>query len=734
MKLLKKSIIYLVFLLLTIVSFWDVIFNLNHKFFSTGGDGLKAYYCSLFHIKYDSSYDEFSGMNYPWGESIYFTDSQPPLTNFIKFIDSNVFNCDNFTVGIINFMIIFSFFLSMVFIFLILKKFKIPDWYAIIVSIFITLLSPQIVRMAGHFSLGWIFWIPLMIYLTILIIEKKSFIVSSIFGAVTLLASLMHMYFFVFSAALMLICLIEYVIRNKNLNAFSKSLFHFLIQIIIPFIIIQLIMTDNQPDRTMHPFGFYGYRAYPGTVFLPFGKWYTPFITELHFTKKYSWEGISYIGLISSVGFWFMLVKWMVNLFKQNRNFSFTNNRKLDVLFWASFLLLLFSFGLPFILGLESIRNSFGFLSQLRGVGRFAWLFYYVINIIVWIKIFNEIFIRKNRVKAIIITGLLFFIMGFEALDYSVKNINNINNEISQLADENNVSELNQWISKIDSHKYQAMIPFPFFHIGSESIWMDPYCGIDKQIFIASLKTGLPFIGSMMGRTSISQSYMSVEISLAPWDNYRIVDEFIGEKPLLLLVAKCDKLNQNEKYIIGKSSFITESPDLFFYELQLDSLRKIPKELQFQQKYQSLIDSIENESNSGEKNCFIVRTGNLFSDGKYLEGVKLPKRFELLYQSEMEMLKGSEYYIRFWVKDYDDDMIARTDLSIDFSNSGYVLLNKYKTQIWRHLKSINKEWALIEIPFIATQENEIIKVFIKNSTLNGHDIYFDEFTISSFKL
>ena len=63
-----------------------------------------------------------------------------------------------------------------------------------------------------------------------------------------------------------------------------------------------------------------------------------------------------------------------------------TDNYFLNMVFWASFAALLYSFGLPFILGLEFLVEYLGPLQQIRSIGRFTWLFYFAINLVVFYR------------------------------------------------------------------------------------------------------------------------------------------------------------------------------------------------------------------------------------------------------------------------------------------------------------------------------------------------------------
>lgn len=735
MKLIRKVIPYLLMLLVTLILFRGVIFNLNSKFFSSNGDGLKAYYCALYHAKFDQDASHFSGMNFPWGESIYFTDGQPPLTNIVRFIDHHIFRCADQMVGIFNFMMILSIFLSSVFLFLIFRKFKMPDWYATLLAMGISLLSPQMGRLSGHFSLSWGFWIPLLIYLVILILENRTWYRSILFAVVTILASLMHMYFFLFSVALVGVILLNWLIFHFERKSLWIVLAHFALQIIIPFVILQGIMIDGVVDRTMHPFGFFAYRAYPGSVFLPINKWYASFLMQFKFVQKYEWEALAYVGAIASGGFWVLFVQYLVNLFrKKKRKVSVTGTQNLDILFWASFILLLFSFGIPFVFGFDKLRYSVSFLSQLRAVGRFSWLFYYVVNIIVWVRIYQYFTgIQKAKLGFTMII-LCIAIQGFEAYDYAKGSTGCLNNEVPQLADRENRIEENKWVREVDPNRYQAIMPIPYFHVGSESSWVEARCDIARQMYIASLKTGLPCNGVMLGRTSLSQTYKNIELSKTPWEKYKVINEFPNNKPLLLIVAKCNELNQDEKRLVENSSFILSTPNFDLYEMQIDKLKAIPAGCNYPSRYKNLTDSIESHIAKGKADCFIYRNGNKGSNKVTFNGIRASKDPQRLLEASFKFDLSKKIYIRFWVKDYTKDMVVRSNLLIIQDKPNHECLEEKYSDIFRHIRTFDGEWALIEITLEPKQEEEIIKLLFSNSILAGSELYFDEFSVSQIEL
>ncbi|HMU69713.1 MAG TPA: hypothetical protein PKC38_06885, partial [Chitinophagales bacterium] len=50
-----------------------IIFSPNHYLLTTGGDAFKNYYTPAWYVANDKG-DRFTGMNYPYGEHVVFTD------------------------------------------------------------------------------------------------------------------------------------------------------------------------------------------------------------------------------------------------------------------------------------------------------------------------------------------------------------------------------------------------------------------------------------------------------------------------------------------------------------------------------------------------------------------------------------------------------------------------------------------------------------------------------------
>ena len=164
--------------------------------------------------------------------------------------------------------------------------------------------------------------------------------------------------------------------------------------------------------------------------------------------------------------------------------------------------------------------------------------------------------------------------------------------------------------------------------------------------------------------------------------------------------------------------------------MPLDSLRAIPAKYNFPQHYSDLTDSIKSHISEGKTDCFFESNGNLNCGTEKLKGIKVSNDFQRILETPVKLDLSKKVYIRFWVKDYAKDMVVRTPLLIIQDKTNHEFLEEKYSDIWRHIRSFNGDWALVEIVLEPKQEDEIIKLLFKNSILDGQDFYFDEFSVS----
>ncbi len=711
--------------IILIVFYGKIFKDPNNIYFAPGGDGLQAYYGAIFHLEYDTAAYRMNGMNYPYGEMVYFTGCQPLLVNSVRFISEHFIDISDHIVGIINVLMLLSIAVATIFIFLIFRKLNVVWWFSALVALGMVMLSPQIGRMGGHFSLSYLFWLPLIIWLLLKFDEKRSWKLSMVIGLITYWAAATHMYFFGLFGFLFLFYWAHILLKKEFQFKSYKWMLHVFIQVIVPFLIVQLFIElhDNVADRTSHPWGFFAYRAHLASVLLPLHKPYARFLMAIG-KFRYDWEAFAFIGMVALSGL-IVGVVGMIRRIKARKNiWVITDHQLINVLFWASVASLMLSFSLPFGLGLHGLLEYMGPLKQLRALARFSWLFYYMLNILVFYGIYK--LIQKKTLLTKLIAGIAVLFLFYDGYLNVTQYNKRLVNRISELDDRENALPQNQWVHEVVPEDYQAILPLPYFHIGSENVWLNGNCGIERQNFIVSLKTGLPSFGVILSRTSLSQTYKSLQMVSKPFRPLNILEDLPNEKPLLLLVGQCDKLSETEKLLVSQSILVWKGEQFVFYRLELDVLRKHP--LLGQQAYNEEVQ----QAKSQLPGCiFEEYEEQKFDDAYEGEGAytgRLSKWNNIFERKLKGVKKGEKYLISFWVKEYKKDRLPRTTIELlQYDNEE--LKNSYRNQLQRLISRFDGDWMQVEIPIEIKADNEWIKVSLRQRELKGQLVVVDNLMI-----
>jgi hypothetical protein len=687
----------------------------NQTYFGAGGDGLQAYYNAIYHVKYDNSYWKFNGMNYPYGEQVFFTGCQPLVTNILK-----LFHILNYTVAVINIIMLSSIVLSALFLYLIFKHLRLPYLYAAIASTAIAFLSPQIDRLGGHYSLTYQFAIPLFLLLLLKFYKsptlKKSFIIAILvfFMAGT------HFYFYgLFAIISVFYFAVLFCCKEGKFSNLKLTLKHFFIQLAFPFILIQILILfiDEVNDRTHLPYGYFEYISNMSGVFSTQGRIYSP-ILELLFKPTYpEWEGWAYIGIVSVIVSMFLLVFPLWIFYKRQLSIFLANDNKIIIAFLAAAIIaLLLAFGYPFnIKHLEFLFDYSGPLKQLRGIGRFTWVFYYVINIIAFYVIANWATKQKTILKFTLLSIPLILVC-YDAYTMSRGKQNQWNNRITLLQDKKNKLVENQWLNEIDTKNYQALIMLPYIHVGSENIWLYKESEILKDVFIASLKTSLPIVNVFLSRTSLNQTYKNVQLIKEPYRKLEILADFKNTKPFLVFVRE-NELNEDEKRFLTRCKKIKQTPEFSIYEITVDTLKNLSANLYENAK--NIFDTSKTYLIDGFNYTDCIKT---FVYNGYEENIN-PHSFEgkgcyegrikdynVIYKDTLPNWKDENYSLSFWMDDFTKDVYPRTLVELTFSDStGNVYGSDYFNP-GNAFCVLDKNWALVERKFKLKIKSDILTI------------------------
>jgi hypothetical protein len=727
--------------LFLLLFFRPVLRDPDHTFFATGGDGLKAYFGALYHVQYDSLSMRSQAMNYPFGEVLPFTDSQPPVVNAIRMASNALPSLGSHTTGLLNLLMLLSLLLGALFLYLILTDHGIDWWYAGIVAAGIAFLSPQLGRMGGHFSLSWVFWIPLTSWLILRFDRTRWLIYSLLLGVTTFLAGFLHFYYIGFIGFLLLgYWLFRFLWYRKASTFWYRDLLHVFLQFILPVLLLQLLVQihDDVTDRTTWPFGFDGSTAHPVGIFLPSGApWaFVPRIFTVF--RHISWESHAYIGTAALAGSLAGLFFIGRRIRRRQPFWKVSPVRSMNVLFWVSFGALLFSFGIPFIFGLEFLYDYLGPFRQLRVLARFSWLFFYFINLVVFASLFRKAFAAQSRWWWKLLAGAAVSMLLFEAV-FNTRGIAvHLNNRIPLLEDTENLLPENQWVRSVSPSDFQAILPLPWFHVGSENIWIDGSEEGKETAMVASLKTGLPLAAAMLSRTSLSQTFMSHALLLEPLQRLELADYLPTEKPLLVLVMKDYAPAPSEQWLLRGTTPITETDKFALLSLPVGHIkshhetwrRKIIDQFNTSRLYRRegflLSDSAAFFRVHGFDDLGSAETLRGTGAFTFTGGEKLLLSADTL----TGVPAGQTLTSGFWICHYQEDATLRTRLDIvqkEAATGEVVSENSF--QLFRHLKAYQGDWALVEFDLITKTSGEILEMYLHHDVLRKGEFTADELLI-----
>ncbi len=182
-------------LAIAMLVFPSVVLHPGHTIPSIWGDGGKNTFTYLYHSLYGQG-TWFTGMNYPYGEHITYTDGQP-------LISVNLGHLGHISLpqamSVLLWCFLASFMLSIVFINRILLHFKVHPLIALAASGLIGVMAPQVFGIGGHYALGYCCVIPMLFYWTIRYRENAHWRYPLYFFLLGITTAFLHPYFWLSS-------------------------------------------------------------------------------------------------------------------------------------------------------------------------------------------------------------------------------------------------------------------------------------------------------------------------------------------------------------------------------------------------------------------------------------------------------------------------------------------------------------------------------------------------------
>ena len=563
------------------ITFPAILSTPGHIIPGTGGDGGKNMFAYLYHILYDKGY-WFTGMNYPYGEHIIYMDGQPLLSVTLSYFKQITVPG---ALAIMWGLILLSYVLAIVYIYRILVHFGVKAFVAMLFAGLIVVMNPQLFRTQGHFGLSYVCAVPMLFYWTIQYDLNPRLKYAVYIFALGLICAFLHPYF----SAIVLLWVFFYatgyfIFTKAQRPQKLKHLLPLFVSIIALLSVLGIVikLTDPIKDRPLTPYGLSGNCTRGEHIFT---SHYSPVwrFVEDHTTaiKNTSGEeGFTYLGITAIVVFIFSIMKGFVNRRRKMSEVSVVKSTGLQpVWLFIAFAFLLLGMGVPFVWHMEWLVNYLSFLRQFRTLGRFSWIFYYLVTIyavIVLYKYHSQYLIKGKMFAAyaILVSGILLW--SFEAWGYisSVRSaINGSSGNYERLLGKQG----HDWPAFLEANHYkpgdfQAILVIPFSSIGSEKLWLGGEIEMSGG-FEPAMQTRLPIIDAMMSRSSWGITEKQVKIAGGPYVPKPMLNDLRNNKPFLLLNYEQDKPNPDQEYLLAASDLIGTNKEWRAYACYPDRIK-----------------------------------------------------------------------------------------------------------------------------------------------------------------
>ena len=724
-------------------------------------DGIKTILNTTYHAKYSESYTWFGGMNYPYKEHIMAATELPGFAILFKFFYPSFPWIADYSFGIIHLFLLLSMLLGCIFIYFIFKELNIPWYLAGLFAIAITFMAPQNMRLSSHMGLAPLFVLPSILYFLLRLEKTKELRYAVLLGAFTFIAAFLHFYFFAiiaifvslyfFASGLGIILMKTkghkpYTNSSTSIfNSIGKLLINFSIGILIPlaFFIFWMLLNDPVSDRSPNPYGFLVYHSNFTNIFSsPHLPLYTWINDKWFYNKTVDFEGWSYVGLTVNFFLITILLKWIISQFKFHV-FSFIPKAErpfiINLLF-AGGVMAYLSCSQPFIMeGWEYFLQYTGPYKQFRSTGRFAWAFYFSINIIAFTGFYYLFRLLKNNKTRFVLLIALIAISFYEAYTFHTNSYVYRHYNV-RYAPELEPGKDFPTVTNIDFSKYQAIIPSPLFLVGTNNIEIPGSAYIIQQSLVLSNQTGLPVTGAMLTRSSHGRGLNQMQLVTEPYRKPALLNDIKSNKPFVLLESATDKKEYAEKFghLKKGAKFLAESERWRLYELPIESFTKridskiasIKNEMQNDTLYHMneflSTDSVENFIYE-DFNGFDCEQ-NYFTEGCYT-GIVGKENYLFTGQLPNASI-NQEYGLLFWVN-VSPDRFATTLFKVTekFADGRTKVIGQ-TNPAWGYQVFDNNGWVLMEIPFrISSPENEITISFKKQEDYDTRFISVDELLI-----
>ena len=692
-----------------------VLWAPNSYLFTEYGDGFTQYFNILYYIQHNPGYFDFVGSNYPYSEHYIYTDGQPFFAAVLKTIYPLIPSIGHYSIGIFNSLCLFSLWITPFLLFGILHRLRVRPWVAVLGAISISFMQPQVFRMLSHFSLSYSCAIPLSLYLCLRLTDAKKPVKYLVLLFVNQLIWLFtHPYLGLMCCLIIGLAWAVYFLFNfrdvwNNKRLFSIPIMAFL----LPVLLFQTTMslTDKHTEKSENVYGVFTYCGAPDDVFLPHHPPLKPIVDQfIGGQYEQTWEGWAYVGITTIITLFLAFFVLVFALVRKKISLGSFQKHYLLHAFVASLPLLALSWAFPFKF-FPQLLEHFPIVTQFRSLGRFAWPFFYVSTLSsIYLLNFFVGYTQKKGIGPLGLTAVLigtfcYILEGYQAQKEVASSIVACPNYFRE---DLRPSIFKTNLDKIDTDRYQAILPIPYYYQGSGNFFKRPQGGSMHMAMLSSVYTGLPTLSGLCSRGDVWESRNLLQLLSAPYYPKKIKEDLPSDKAVLLVRSNNDEyISPAEQSILDKAKLIAQNEAGYgFYELQLNQLFK-DETKQVIQEFETTKESMYQKKGwyVQDSTTYIVEDGfdarieeiSLYGGGALRlpkEGSNLIKEFKTAPENQSQEV---EYHLRIWV--YNGKMDAMN--YVFFVTKGFdgQALHDFNVSRPDEATTIMGDWSLVSFNF-----------------------------------
>ncbi len=685
---------------------WKIIKDAHLYLFGVEEQGIKSYFATLYYILYDKN-QHFTGLNYPYGDHIVYTDGQPVLSLLLSPLMNGNFEYAGNIITILNLFMFLSIPVAAIYLFKLFSLWKMPNIYSSVFAAMISLLSPQVLRMTDHIALSYVCFFPMIWFYAAQWLQERKLSSIILFSVTLTFFAFIHIYYLGIGIAFIVCTVFFYILyKIKIRQSWTKALI-LLVAALLPLVIYSIWLDASGAriisDRPVQPYGFFDNTASLRDVFIPIEGVFKELVSLFIPIKDHSREGYAYVGLAAILstlaGVWVLRDRILEKEFLAS---------SLGVFLLASFVCLLVAFGLPFrFIPASWIPHE---IMQFRTLGRFAWPFYFVFAATsAWLLYILAEYLRKKShmvIATVIIVGMA-LLWTFEGLALQKRQAGYIkeNGKLANdfLSFENSYKRLLTDIG-LSPEYYQAILTFPYFNVGSERFNIDRN---HQSLYYAAkiaLDTRIPIAQNYLNRTSLAQSIRTVQLLSNPLIEKDVLKDLQDDRSFLL-VTTGNQFEPDELRIIEQSRKLITKGNITLYDLPLSAFNQIKPDIDLLKKSfkTRVIDEVE-ASSSSYSNFLWKNFYGISTKGKnhLLANYVIPR------SSKKENIEVS-----LWIKVSS----KRSDfplLFVDVLNDQKKVIKSFPADP-RHFTDVKNEHVRVKIVVPYAEQNHTLRVRLKGS-------------------